>query len=86
MRNYCSFIVAIGLIASPSAWAGSLAAGKPAGVRQAQMSTGSIIVAGTLGAIAIAVTAAALSGSSSAASQSSSSTSTSTTTTTTTTG
>jgi hypothetical protein len=62
MHKYCSFIFAIGLIASPSAWAGSLAAGKPANVRQAQMSTGSLVVAGGLGAITIAVIAVAASG------------------------
>jgi hypothetical protein len=86
MRKYCSFIAAVALIASPSAWAGTLAPGKPAGVHEAAMTTGSLIVAGGLGAIAIAVTAVALSGSNNgAASQSSGSSSATTTTTTATT-
>ena len=85
MRKYSSLIAAIALIASPSAWAGTLASGKPAGVRQAALTTGSLVVAGSLGAIGIAVTARALSGSTGAASHSSASSSTTTTTTTTTT-
>ena len=36
MRKLCSFVIAIGLTASPMAWAEPLAPGKPAGVHQAQ--------------------------------------------------
>jgi hypothetical protein len=85
MRKYFRFIVAIGLVASPSAWAGSLALGKPAGVRQAAMTTGAWVVAGGLGAIGIAVIAVAVSGSNNGASSQSSASGSSTTTTTTTT-
>ena len=82
MRKYSCLVAAIALIASPSAWAGTLAAGKPAGVRQAALTTGSSIVAGGLGAIGIAVMAVALSGSNNGtANQSSGNTTTTTTTT-----
>ena len=40
MRNVCSFVIAIGLIASPMAWAEPLSPGKPAGVHKAQQMTG----------------------------------------------
>jgi hypothetical protein len=80
MHKYCSLIFAVGLIAAPSAWAGSLAPGKPANVRQAQMSTGTLVVAGGLGAITIAVIAAAASGGDSTSNQSTSTTSSTATT------
>lgn len=62
MQKLFGFVVAAGLVASPLAWAGSLPAGKPAGVQHAQMSTSSWVVAGGLGAIALTVIAVAASG------------------------
>jgi urocanate hydratase len=62
MRKFCGLVAAIGLIVSPLAWAKPLSAGKPANIRQAQMTTGSWVVIGSLGAIALTVIAVAASG------------------------
>ncbi|HEX4635932.1 MAG TPA: hypothetical protein VH189_07100 [Rhizomicrobium sp.] len=62
MPKLFGFIVAAGLVVSPLAWADPLAAGKPAGVQQAEMSTGSLITAAGLGIIALTVIALAASG------------------------
>ena len=56
MRKLCSFVIAIGLTASPMAWADPLAPGKPAGVQQAQQLTGKEwAILGTIGALGIGV-------------------------------
>jgi hypothetical protein len=62
MRNICGLAVAAALLSSTLAWAGPLAAGKPAGTHQAQMTTGSMITAAGLGVIAVTVIAVAVSG------------------------
>ena len=60
MRKLCTAAIAISLFASSLAWAETLAPGKPAGVRPAQMGTKEILI---FGGIAIAgVTIAAVSG------------------------
>jgi hypothetical protein len=82
MYKLCSIAVAIGLTATSMAWAGPLSAGKPAGVHQAQMSTGSIITAAGLGVIAVTVIAVAVSGDDAPAQNQGSTTTTTTTTTT----
>jgi hypothetical protein len=40
MRKLCGIVIAIGMVASPLAWAEPLSPGKPAGVRAAQEMTG----------------------------------------------
>ncbi len=55
MRKLCSFVIAIGLTASPMAWAEPLAPGKPAGVHQAQMTDKEWLVFGGLAAVGIGV-------------------------------
>ena len=69
MHKISSFALAIGLVASPMAWADPLTPGKPAGVHQAQMTTESWIVAGGLGAASMALIAVAASGDDKAAAQ-----------------
>jgi hypothetical protein len=77
MQKLFGFVVAIGLVASPLAWAAPLAAGKPAGVHHAQMTASSWVVAGGLGAIALTVIAVAASGDDKAPAQSPATTATS---------
>lgn len=79
MQKLFGLVAIVGLIASPFAWAGPLPAGKPAGVHHAQMSTGSWVVAGTLGAIALTVIAVAASGDNNSQTPSTSTSSTATT-------
>jgi hypothetical protein len=80
MQKLFGFVVAAGLVASPLAWAGPLPAGKPAGVRQSQMSTSSWVVAGGLGALALTVIAVAASGDDSTPAQAATTTSSTATT------
>ncbi|HSS15206.1 MAG TPA: hypothetical protein VLL04_15005 [Rhizomicrobium sp.] len=54
MRTISTFVIVISLVAS-SAWAGPLAPGKPAGVRQAQDSSKEWLVLGGIGAVAAGV-------------------------------
>jgi hypothetical protein len=79
MQKLFGFVVAAGLVVSPLAWAGPLPAGKPAGIHHAQMSTGSWVVAGGLGAIALTVIAVAASGDDAPAQAGTTTTTTSTT-------
>ena len=65
MRKVCSFVIAIGLIASPMAWAEPLAPGKPAGVRAAQMGDKEWLVLGGVAAVGIGVAIATSGGRSS---------------------
>ena len=65
MRNVCSFVIAIGLIASPMAWAEPLAPGKPAGVHAAQMTNKEWLVLGGIAAVGIGVAIATAGGRSS---------------------
>ena len=65
MRNVCSFVIAIGLIASPMAWAEPLAPGKPAGVHAAQMTNKEWLVLGGVAAVGIGVAIATSGGRSS---------------------
>ena len=65
MRNLCSFVIAIGLTASPMAWADPLAPGKPAGVHQAQMADKEWLVLGGVAAVGIGVAIATSGGRSS---------------------
>jgi hypothetical protein len=81
MHKFCGLVAAIALFSSPLAWAGSLPAGKPAGVHKAQMSTSSWVVAGGLGALALTVIAVAASGDDTAQQQQQTSTTSSTATT-----
>jgi hypothetical protein len=55
MRKLCSFVIAIGMTASPMAWADPLAPGKPAGVHHAQMTGTEWAVLGTVGALGIGI-------------------------------
>jgi branched-subunit amino acid permease len=80
MQKLFGFIVAAGLVISPLAWADPLAAGKPAGVHHAEMSTGSLITAAGLGIIAVTVIALAASGDDNAAQQPTATSSTATST------
>jgi len=68
MRNLSTFVIVISMIAS-SAWADPLAAGKPAGVKAAQMTGTEWMVFGGLGALAAGVLIATSGGRSSAANQ-----------------
>jgi hypothetical protein len=67
MRTPCSFVIAIGLIASPVAWAEPLAPGKPAGVQKAQMTNKEWFVLGGIAAVGIGVAIAVSGGRSSEA-------------------
>jgi hypothetical protein len=78
MQKLFVLVVATALVASPLAWAHPLAAGKPAGVHHAQMTTPSLVVAGGLGAIALTVIAVAASGDDKGQAQSTATASTST--------
>ena len=58
MRKLCSFVIAIGMTVSPTAWADPLAPGKPAGVHQAQdvgMGSKEWLVLGGIAAVGIGV-------------------------------
>jgi hypothetical protein len=68
MRNLSTFVIVISMVAS-SAWAEPLAAGKPAGVRQAQDSGKEWLVFGGVGALAAGILIATAGGRSSAANQ-----------------
>ena len=68
MRKVSTFVIVISMIAS-SAWADPLAAGKPAGVKAAQMTGTEWMVFGGLGALAAGVLIATSGGRSSAANQ-----------------
>jgi hypothetical protein len=68
MRTFCSFVIAIGLTVSPTAWADPLAPGKPAGVHQAQdvgMGSKEWLILGALGAAGIGIAIATSGGRSS---------------------
>ena len=65
MRKLCSFVIAIGLTASPMAWAEPLAPGKPAGVHQAQMTDKEWLLLGGVAAVGIGVAVAVSGGRSS---------------------
>ena len=65
MRKVCSFVIAIGLTASPMAWAEPLAPGKPAGVHAAQMGNKEWFVLGGIAAVGIGVAIATSGGRSS---------------------
>jgi hypothetical protein len=66
MRTFCSFVIAISLTVSSTAWADPLAAGKPAGVHQAQEMGGKEwLVLGGLAAAGIGVAIATSGGRSS---------------------
>jgi hypothetical protein len=54
MRNLSTFVIVISMVAS-SAWAEPLAAGKPAGVHQAQDSGKEWLVFGGIGALAAGI-------------------------------
>jgi len=54
MRNLSTFVIVISMLAS-SAWADPLAAGKPAGVKAAQMTGTEWMVFGGIGALAAGV-------------------------------
>jgi len=54
MRNFGTLVIVISMVAS-SAWAEPLAAGKPAGVRGAQMTGKEWMVFGGIGALAAGV-------------------------------
>jgi hypothetical protein len=54
MRKLSTFVIVISMIAS-SAWADPLAAGKPAGVKAAQMTSTEWMVFGGIGALAAGV-------------------------------
>ena len=54
MRNLSTFVIVISMLAS-SAWAEPLAAGKPAGVKAAQMTGTEWMVFGGIGALAAGV-------------------------------
>jgi len=54
MRNLSTFVIVISMVAS-SAWADPLAAGKPAGVKAAQMTGTEWMVFGGIGALAAGV-------------------------------
>jgi len=68
MRKISTFVIVISMIAS-SAWAEPLAAGKPAGVKAAQMGGTEWMVIGGIGALAAGVLIATSGGRSSAANQ-----------------
>jgi hypothetical protein len=59
MRKLCTAIVAVSVLASSMAWAETLAPGKPAGVRQAQMGSKEILIFGTIGVAAVTIIAVA---------------------------
>lgn len=59
MRKLCTAVIAVSMFASSIAWAETLAPGKPAGVRQAQMGSKEILIFGTLGVAAITIVAVA---------------------------
>jgi hypothetical protein len=65
MRKFCSFVIAIGLSVSPTAWADPLAPGKPAGVHQAQMTGKEWAVLGGIAALGIGIAIATAGGRSS---------------------
>jgi len=54
MRNFGTLVIVISMVAS-SAWAEPLTAGKPAGVKSAQMSGKEWLVFGGIGAVAAGV-------------------------------
>jgi hypothetical protein len=65
MRKLCTFVIAIGLVTSPT-WADPLAPGKPAGVHQAQgMGNKEWLVLGGVAAVGIGVAIATAGGRSS---------------------
>ena len=68
MRNLSTFVIVISMLASP-AWADPLAAGKPAGVKTAQMTGTEWMVFGGIGALAAGVLIATSGGRSSPANQ-----------------
>jgi hypothetical protein len=68
MRNLSTFVIVISMLAS-SAWAEPLAAGKPAGVKAAQMTGTEWMVFGGIGALAAGVLIATSGGRSSPANQ-----------------
>ena len=68
MRNLSTFVIVISMLAS-SAWADPLAAGKPAGVKAAQMTGTEWMVFGGIGALAAGVLIATSGGRSSPANQ-----------------
>jgi len=56
MHKLCSFVIAIGPTVSPTAWADTLAPGKPAGVHKAQdMGQREWLVFGGIAAVGIGV-------------------------------
>jgi hypothetical protein len=59
MRKLCTVAVAVSMLASSVAWAETLAPGKPAGVRQAQMGSKEILIFGALGVAAVTIVAVA---------------------------
>jgi hypothetical protein len=59
MRKLCTAVIAVSMLASSLAWAETLAPGKPAGVRQAQMGSKEILIFGTLGVAAVTIIAVA---------------------------
>lgn len=59
MRKLCTAVVAVSMFASSIAWAETLAPGKPAGVRQAQMGSKEILIFGSLGIAAVTIVAVA---------------------------
>lgn len=59
MRKLCTAVIAVSMLASSIAWAETLAPGKPAGVREAQMGGKEILIFGTLGVAAITIVAVA---------------------------
>lgn len=59
MRKLCTAVVAVSMLASSMAWAETLAPGKPAGVRQAQMGTKEVLIFGTIGVAAVTIIAVA---------------------------
>jgi hypothetical protein len=65
MRVLCSFVTAIGMMATPLAQAAPLAPGKPAGVKNAQMTGREWLVFGGLAAVGVGVAIATSGGRSS---------------------
>lgn len=65
MRKLASLVIGISLIVAPAAWAGPLAPGKPAGVRQAQMSGKDWVIVGGVAALGAGILIATAGGRSS---------------------
>lgn len=70
MRKLWGIVIAIGMVASPLAWAEPLSPGKPAGVRAAEMTGKEWFVLGGIAALGIGIAIATSGGRSSAANSS----------------